>query len=164
MKNVELLDDDDVTTDFVVLPLCWVSDDCWRTIVVETFEVLDPRVFADVSNELLVTRTVEYSDDFMFSDDWELLIILQMLSISVVLIHRSSNILPGHWLHGRENWSARRISMIVQMRYHKHFLILNTHWSFESLVGSVLLVVFQDDSVELSCEERTTDVIWVVEL
>jgi hypothetical protein len=34
-----------------------------------TFEVFNSREFVDASNELLVIGTVEYSDDFIFSDD-----------------------------------------------------------------------------------------------
>lgn len=53
-------------------------------------------VFVDVSNELLVIGTVEYSDNSVFGDDWKSSIILQMLSTNVLLIHQSSGILPGH--------------------------------------------------------------------
>ncbi len=54
MKDMEVPEDDDVTSDFVV-PLFWKkSDDCWRSMVEETIKVSDCRVLVDVSKELVI--------------------------------------------------------------------------------------------------------------
>jgi hypothetical protein len=82
---------------------------------------------------------------------------------SIGLTGKQSGIVPGCWLNGRDRWCVCGIPVRWFINNWKSSLsVHNTHWKFDWLVNTVVIVLNQDDKDELLCSEVETDVLGTI--